>query len=197
MLRNILDIPFSTEVINQKYEVDEKNRVFLRQLPIVDRNDDGKIDSNDVTLIDEKTGKVIKASSININNGTITVEHPPGAQLLISYNYDTLKNKLRGADYRPIRLKTDVDFQTVAKIEESRLPGVVIEVEPLRRYVYGSMGSHIFGYVGEISQEELDSFKDKGYRPGDLVGKIGLEKVLETYLKGTDGGQQVEVTCIR
>ncbi|HHX23090.1 MAG TPA: penicillin-binding protein 2 [Thermoanaerobacterales bacterium] len=195
VLRNILDIPFSTEVINQKYEVDEKNRVFLRQLPIVDRNDDGKIDSNDVTLIDEKTGKVIKASSININNGTITVEHPPGAQLLISYNYDTLKNKLRGADYRPIRLKTDVDFQTVAKIEESRLPGVVIEVEPLRRYVYGSMGSHIFGYVGEISQEELETFKDKGYRPGDLVGKIGLEKVLETYLKGTDGGQQVEVTA--
>lgn len=195
VLRNILDIPFSTEVINQKYEVDEKSRVFLRQLPIVDRNDDGKIDSNDVTLIDEKTGKVIKASSININNGTITVEHPPGAQLLISYNYDTLKNKLRGADYRPIRLKTDVDFQTVAKIEESRLPGVVIEVEPLRRYVYGSMGSHIFGYVGEISQEELETFKDKGYRPGDLVGKIGLEKVLETYLKGTDGGQQVEVTA--
>ena len=83
----------------------------------------------------------------------------------------------------------------MAEIEERRLPGVVIEVEPLRNYLYGSTGSHIFGYVGEINQEELEASRDQGYRPGDLVGKIGLEKVLESYLKGVDGGQQVEVSA--
>ncbi|MDD4569367.1 MAG: penicillin-binding protein 2 [Tepidanaerobacteraceae bacterium] len=195
VLREILEIPFSTEVLNQKYNVDKNNKIFLRQVPVVDRNEDGEVDDIDITIVEEKTGKVIIPDSINIATGTIAVESPPDTQLLVSYSYDTLKNKLRGAGYRPIRLKTDVDFQTVAKIEERRLPGVVIEVEPLRNYLYGSMGSHIFGYVGEINQEELEASKDKGYRPGDKVGKIGLEKVLESYLRGTDGGQQVEVTA--
>ena len=59
-----------------------------------------------------------------------------------------------------------MDFQTVAEIEERRLPGVVIEVEPLRNYLYGSTGSHIFGYVGEINQEELEVQRIKATAPG-------------------------------
>ncbi len=195
ILRDILEIPQYTKVNNQKHTVSKDGKIVLSQLPVADKNGDGKIDSDDILIIEESTGKVITPSKINFDTGTVTVDMPPGTELLISYNYDTLKNKIRGQDYRPVRLKTDVDFQTVAEIEERRLPGVVIEVEPMRNYLYGSIGSHVFGYVGEISQEELEESKDKGYRPGDLVGKIGLEKVLESYLKGVDGGQQVEVSA--
>jgi penicillin-binding protein 2 len=195
ILRNILEIPLYTEVSNQKYILNKDNKIFLRQLPITDKNGDGNIDISDISIIEERTGKAISPIKIDFVTGEVTMDESPDTQVLVSYNYDTLKNKLRGQGYRPVRLKTDVDFQTVAEIEERRLPGVVIEVEPLRNYLYGSIGSHIFGYVGEINQEELEASKDKGYRPGDLVGKIGLERVLESYLKGIDGGQQVEVTA--
>lgn len=194
-LRDILEIPLSTEVSNQKYVTNKDSKIFLRQLPIIDKSGDGKVDASDILIVEESTGKTVTYVKMDSAAGTVTLENLPETKLLVSYNYDTLKNKVRGQGYRPVRLKTDVDFQTVAEIEERRLPGVVVEVEPMRNYLYGSTASHIFGYVGEINQEELESSKDDGYRPGDLVGKIGLEKVLETYLKGIDGGQQVEVTA--
>lgn len=194
-LREILQIPLYTEVSNEKLVVNKDNKVTLSKLPIGDKNGDGKVDSSDISLVEENTGKVISPIKIDFSTGTVTLDIEPGTAVLASYNYDTLKNKLRGQGYRPVRLKTDVDFQTVAEIEERRLPGVVIEVEPMRNYLYGNTASHIFGYVGEINQEELEASKDKGYRPGDLFGKMGLEKVLESYLKGIDGGQQVEVTA--
>lgn len=194
-LREILQIPLYTEVSNEKLVVNKDNKVTLSKLPIGDKNGDGKVDSSDISLVEENTGKVISPIKIDFSTGTVTLDIEPGTVVLASYNYDTLKNKLRGQGYRPVRLKTDVDFQTVAEIEERRLPGVVIEVEPMRNYLYGNTASHIFGYVGEINQEELEASKDKGYRPGDLFGKMGLEKVLESYLKGIDGGQQVEVTA--
>ncbi|NLZ54370.1 MAG: penicillin-binding protein 2, partial [Thermoanaerobacteraceae bacterium] len=195
ILRDILDIPLFTEVSNEKSIVNKDNKIYLNKLPIADKNGDGKVDFSDISIVEESTGKVISPIKIDFATGTVTVDSMPDTVMLVSYNYDTLKNKVRGQGYRPVRLKTDVDFQTVAEIEERRLPGVVIEVEPMRNYLYGSTASHIFGYVGEINQEELEASKDKGYRPGDLVGKIGLEKVLESYLKGVDGGQQVEVTA--
>lgn len=194
-LREILQIPLYTEVSNEKLVVNKDNKVTLSKLPIGDKNGDGKVDSSDISLVEGNTGKVISPIKIDFSTGTVTLDIEPGTAVLASYNYDTLKNKLRGQGYRPVRLKTDVDFQTVAEIEERRLPGVVIEVEPMRNYLYGNTASHIFGYVGEINQEELEASKDKGYRPGDLFGKMGLEKVLESYLKGIDGGQQVEVTA--
>lgn len=194
-LREILQIPLYTEVSNEKLVVNKDNKVTLSKLPIGDKNGDGKVDSSDISLVEGNTGKVISPIKIDFSTGTVTLDIEPGTVVLASYNYDTLKNKLRGQGYRPVRLKTDVDFQTVAEIEERRLPGVVIEVEPMRNYLYGNTASHIFGYVGEINQEELEASKDKGYRPGDLFGKMGLEKVLESYLKGIDGGQQVEVTA--
>jgi len=195
ILRDILEIPLYTEVSNEKSIVSEEKKITLSKLPIVDKNGDNKVDSLDLSIKEESTGNIISPVKIDFAAGTVTVDSQPGTVLLVSYNYDTLKNKLRGQGYRPVRLKTDVDFQTVAEIEERRLPGVVIEVEPMRNYLYGTTASHIFGYVGEINQDELEASKDKGYRPGDLFGKAGLEKVLESYLKGVDGGQQVEVTA--
>jgi len=195
VLREILKIPLYTEVSKEKHVVNDNKKISLYKLPIVDKNGDGKVDSSDITIVEESTGKVLIPVKTDISTGSITLDCEPGTTVLVSYNYDTLKNKVRGQSYRPVRLKTDVDFQTVAEIEERRLPGVVIEVEPMRNYLYGSTASHIFGYVGEISQEELEASKGNGYRPGDLIGKAGLEKVLESYLKGVDGGQQVEVTA--
>lgn len=100
--------------------------------------------------------------------------------------------------FEPIRLKMDVAPTTVIRIEERRpeLPGVIIEELPVRNYVYGEFASHLFGYVGEVSKQDLEQFSEQGYRPGDIVGKTGLERLYETYLHGKDGGQQIEINAL-
>ncbi|MEG6523133.1 penicillin-binding protein 2 [Desulfotomaculum sp. 1211_IL3151] len=97
--------------------------------------------------------------------------------------------------YQPVRLATDIPLETVSTLEEQRLdlPGVVIDVEPVRSYPFQAMLSHVLGYVQEIKQEQLEKNPDKGYRLGDMYGQEGLENSFEAYLKGIDGARQVEV----
>ncbi|MGI6036763.1 MAG: penicillin-binding protein 2 [Limnochordia bacterium] len=98
--------------------------------------------------------------------------------------------------YEPVRIRRDVDPQTVVTIEESRLalPGVIVEETPMRDYLYGDLGSHIFGYLSMISSEELRRLE--GYSGTDLIGRTGLERYYEAYLRGVDGSQQVEVNAL-
>ncbi|MCI6752729.1 MAG: penicillin-binding protein 2, partial [Selenomonas bovis] len=72
-------------------------------------------------------------------------------------------------------------------------PGVMIENTPIRDYVLKQEGAHTFGYVSEINDEELKEKKADGYKSGDIIGKFGLEKIYDTYVRGEDGGDQVEV----
>jgi penicillin-binding protein 2 len=104
-----------------------------------------------------------------------------------------------GADdpFTPVRLKRNIDQTTLAKVEERRreLPGVLIEAVPLREYIYKDLAGQVFGYIGAMNEEELSELRKYGYRPSDLVGKTGLEKVWERTLKGQDGGRQIEVNA--
>lgn len=97
--------------------------------------------------------------------------------------------------YQPVRLATNVPLETITVLEEQRLdlPGVVIDVEPVRYYPYKSMLSHVLGYVQEIKKEQLESNKDKDYQLGDMYGQEGLENAFESYLRGEGGARQVEV----
>ncbi len=97
----------------------------------------------------------------------------------------------------PVRIKTDVSLDTVARIGENRmnLPGVSIELDQLRNYPDGPAVAHIMGHLGKISERELDEARAKGeeYQPWDYVGKSGLEKQYEEELRGTDGGKEIMV----
>ncbi len=97
--------------------------------------------------------------------------------------------------FDPIRIKSNVTQDIVTVLEEQKddYPGVVIEVQPIRNYMLKEEAAHAFGYVSEISDEELERRKKEGYKQGDIVGKFGLERVYDTYLKGESGGEQVEV----
>jgi penicillin-binding protein 2 len=102
----------------------------------------------------------------------------------------------RLAAYQPVLLKEDIDRDDLAAIEVGRykLPGVMIRAEPRRHYIYGDSAAHLIGYLGEISEAELaDETAHEGCRPGDLVGKFGIEKSAEPILRGRSGGRQVEV----
>jgi penicillin-binding protein 2 len=197
-LSEILDIPLYTDVVDEKHVINKDGEFYLNQVPIVDLNQDGKLGIEDIKVIQEKSGAELNPLKVDGSTGKVKLNLAKGTSVLVTYRYHNFKYKIRDQGYKkymPVRLKTDLDFGTIAKIEERRLPGVVIEVEPIRNYIYTNTGSHIFGYVGEINHEELTSLRDKGYRPGDLIGKTGLEKVMEQFLKGKDGGQQVEVTA--
>ncbi len=104
----------------------------------------------------------------------------------------------KGRSFVPIRLKRNVDLRSVAIVSEheATLPGVDVESEPLRRYPLGPMGSHLLGYVGEISDKELDDPKYSEYLRGDLIGRMGIERQYETLLRGVDGKRFVEVNAL-
>jgi penicillin-binding protein 2 len=103
--------------------------------------------------------------------------------------------RARSRPFEPVRLRRDAPKAIVAMVEENRLdlPGVIIEVEPVRHYLYGSLAAHALGYLGEISPTELASAPWKDYRMGDLVGKGGVERVYDRILRGHEGRQRVEV----
>lgn len=102
------------------------------------------------------------------------------------------KNRL----YEPIVLKRDIPIELMTSIEERRrdLPGVNIDSQPQRSYPFGSLAGHLLGYVHSI-KEELEQPEYANYGLGDLVGKTGVERSYEQYLRGQNGYRQVEVTA--
>lgn len=122
-----------------------------------------------------------------------------GLTALIKISKEEIMEKLETAKGQPasfpVKIKSDVSLDDVAKIEANRvyLPGVNIQVEPKRFYHYGKMFAHLVGYVSEISDEELKKKEYQNYSPGDFIGRYGLERSYETYLRGVDGEKRVEV----
>lgn len=97
--------------------------------------------------------------------------------------------------YRPVKVFQHLDFQEVALFEtqQDHYPGAVLLVVPLRYYPFGGTTSHILGYVGEISEKQLRTGEYPGAKKRDTVGKFALEKAYDGFLRGKDGGRQVEV----
>ncbi|AMV72931.1 peptidoglycan transpeptidase [Desulfuromonas sp. DDH964] len=97
--------------------------------------------------------------------------------------------------YRPFPVAEDVSRDVVERIQENSidLPGVLIEVRPLRSYPYQEMAAHLFGYLGEITEGELGEERFAEYRAGDFIGRGGLEQTLESDLRGEEGKRLIEV----
>ncbi len=106
-----------------------------------------------------------------------------------------LKKSSYYAPFQPRIIKENCDTVTVARIQAhfAQFPGIEILVRSRRYYKYGALASHVLGYIGEISQRELKRLRNQGYQPGDYIGKYGIEKTFEKYLRGKKGGYQVEV----
>ncbi len=99
------------------------------------------------------------------------------------------------AKYYPLVVASGISRDQMEFLEENRLalPGVNIEMKPVRAYSNGQLGAHLLGYLAEINEEELGSERYKEYNAGDYTGKSGIEKSWESFLHGTDGGRQIEV----
>ncbi len=99
------------------------------------------------------------------------------------------------APFAPIVIASDVNKDTAFTLEEMKqeLPGVLVQSKALRWYVYGERTAHLIGYLSLINSEELERLRDYGYSMSDLVGRSGVERLYDGYLRGKDGGMQVEV----
>ncbi|MFH1116218.1 MAG: penicillin-binding protein 2 [Pseudomonadota bacterium] len=93
----------------------------------------------------------------------------------------------------PIKKNVSREQLVLVKSRLEGLKGVNVEVRPFRRYDFGQTLCHVIGTMGEISPKELERGSKLGYRVGDLIGKSGIEREYETYLKGTDGWEQIEI----
>lgn len=140
---------------------------------------------------------------------------------ILNLDHSTLKEKLKAGwtkKYEPIKLKRDVDFQTICAIEEQNqdLPGVIYQVEQSRSYPGCDWAGHVLGYIKELSKQELSTsltssegesnFDDtvsikptlnenRGYRLGGYIGREGVEKQYDDLLRGRDGMAFLEVTA--
>lgn len=115
------------------------------------------------------------------------------ALTVIAMRYAMEKGKF--SEKNPYTLARDVDELVGQQIKEQfmKFPGVELVIEPVRVFSNGTMAAHILGRTGKIYAEEYAEMKDDGYGMNDIIGKEGLEKILEPYLKGKDGYKSLEM----
>ncbi len=171
----------------------ENNRIHLQKIPPFR----GMIyDRNGVLLVDNRPSYNFYVIPEDILDRDELIE---SLRLLIGIDPELIRNKLeqapRSYPFKPILIKKNISRNELAIIEANlfNLPGIVIQVEPQRNYIYRRLASHLIGYLGEISESQLNSGKYLESGPGDLIGKSGVERTWQKYLNGARGGRQVEV----
>jgi penicillin-binding protein 2 len=144
-------------------------------------------DRNKKLIVDSRASYSITVTPSEFKESTI-----PLLSAVLGLNSDVIKERInRGRLYSvfaPARIKRDVDFKTLAFIEENqdKLPGVGYQVETRRSYPTEIRASHLLGYAREISEQQL-ARSDEFYKPGDLIGFAGLEANYEDELRGEKG----------
>ena len=123
----------------------------------------------------------------------VTTENVQDARKIITLRYEIEKDGY--SNTKSVELASNISNGSLAKLNEmsSSFPGINTTSEPTLYYPYGLLASHILGYVGPISEDELKANPDD-YDQNDITGKTGIEQVLEKYLKGTDGIKQIDMS---
>src|SRR6184192_3620761 len=113
---------------------------------------------------------------------------------LLREKFDEVKSQ---PAFESILIKEGATQADIVWVDAHQLefPALRVEQTPQRRYPANGQLAHVLGYVGEISPEQLkqEEYRDKGYKPGDIIGQEGLEKVYDEYLRGRDGYRKVIV----
>ncbi len=78
--------------------------------------------------------------------------------------------------------------------DSSILSGVNVVTKPSRKYNIKTLAAHVIGYIGRIDESEYEAKKEQGYQMNDVIGKTGIERTFEEFLRGKDGLKQIEMT---
>jgi penicillin-binding protein 2 len=151
----------------------------------------GLILASDNTLLADNKGSykvsIIRENCTNFGESLIRIAE------LLELEVEELKRRIDKYKslplFRPIVIKDNLTPQEVSRIEARKreMPELLLQAEPRRHYPRGNFASHVLGYLQEVSLEELKSEEYSQYRPGDLVGKTGIEKQYEHDLRGAEG----------
>jgi penicillin-binding protein 2 len=150
----------------------------------------------------DRTG-IELASSRAAYNVVVIREDMPDFQIIMEKLSEILPFNLEEAErtmlslpeFQPVIIARDVSRDVAARVEEHRyeLPGVSLDVAPVRHYKYDQFAAHLIGYLGEISKDQVGQGFYADYRQGDVLGKYGVEKSFEQILKGSKGVNVMEV----
>jgi penicillin-binding protein 2 len=188
------------QLVRGQYYAEIAQNQRIRLLPIPAPR--GNIFAND--------GKTALANSSPIYNVILSREDLRDRKLIslvqplaeaLAVDADILRDRFEQIGSQPafesILVKQDVTPSDIAWVEahELEFPELRVEQQPQRRYPANGMLAHVLGYVGEISPEQLKqpSYKDKGLKPGDVIGLSGLEQTYDDYLRGKEGYRKVIV----
>lgn len=173
----------------------ENQRIRLIPIPaprgaIFDRNGNILVDSRptfNVVISKEPLKTIDTAERIPQYSRGLSLEPQVVTERLNAINKQT--------DFETLILKDNASMQDIAWVEAHSLeyPELRVELQPQRFYPHGTYMAHILGYVGEISPKQLESERWTGLRPGDIIGKGGLEEYYDEFLRGRPGYRKVIV----
>lgn len=119
---------------------------------------------------------------------------------VINVDMDTLSKRLssRKSTFEPVRLKEGLTFKEIAYIEARRsdFPGLFIDIDVTRHYLFGEVGAHLIGYLGKLNQSQYRDAEFRGLPSDAFVGQWGIERLFDRQLRGTPGERIVEVDAL-
>ena len=202
---------YNVEIYKTKIDNNALNNALLLLAQTLEQNGDTYVDSFPITVEpyafkNEETAQTFKKQN-NLDSSydaeacfnyykekyKVEEENLQNARKIITLRYEIEKDGY--SNTKSVELATDISNASLAKLNEmsSSFPGISTTSEPTLYYPYGMLASHILGYVGPISGDELKE-NSEGYDQNDIVGKTGIEQVLEKYLKGIDGIKQIDMS---
>ena len=108
--------------------------------------------------------------------------------------WDAIREEAQKGKDRTMVVAEDIKRDVMAQLETALdNPGIKVVAVQRRHYPFGALASHAIGYVNEVSAEELRTRKDEGYGSGDYVGRTGIERQWEPYLRGQKGFERMVV----
>ena len=204
---------FSLELYKTKVDDQELNNMILKMVEILESNKDEVVDNLPIeinpykfTMESEEEQKEWKkeyeidenANSQECFNALkekykIQSQDIEDVRKIMVVRYEIDRNGY--SNIRPIIVAKDISRESSIQIEEQGhlLPGTAIVTEPIVTYPYGTLASHILGYLGLISAEEYAEKSDE-YDINDLIGRDGIQYMFEKYLRGEDGIRQIDMS---
>ncbi|MFY9271253.1 MAG: penicillin-binding protein 2, partial [Candidatus Manganitrophaceae bacterium] len=185
------------QIIQGKYylELSENNRIRVIETP------------PPRGLIYDRNGTLLVNNVPSFNLYAVPGDMPDSGAVfrrlsdLIGINDEEVLQRMasrRDDPYLPIKIKNDLPMREVALVEGHglELPGIKIEPEFKRNALYGSMAAHLLGYVGEITQPQLETGFYLNMKRGGIIGQFGVEQTFDSILRGTPGQKRVEVDAL-
>ena len=204
-------VRYSLEIYRSKIEEDVLNDTILRTINVLEKNNDKynnefpiEESTKQYKYDEEKMKSIFKKNKLHENTSAeqfldyyvkkynLQNYSQEEALKIIAVRYGITEkgySSMRGYEISP-----NISETSIAEIEEraQEFPGITIDYIPVREYKYGSLLSHVLGYVGKIDSDEYKT--NIGYSLNDYIGKTGIEYVCEKYLKGIDGLKQTDMS---